>query len=1345
MGKKLSAWKTKGMNRDLSVSAFNPEFAFENMNLRLATNENNTVLSWVNEKGPAYVRVSITKPEEESDLTGNCIGTAVLNNYLVIFTAGNYQSSGSPDRIYRLNYEVDENGNKYFEGVRLFRGNLGFSVEHPLETLVSYESEHIQKVYWTDGINQPRLINIAPEYNASGEEIIPSYTSTSFDFVPTLQLDETVSVKKVTGGGGMFAPGVIQYSFTYYNKHGQESNIFYTTPLYYISYADRGASPEDKVDNTFKIIVYNLDTNFDYLRIYSIQRTSINSTPICKRIQDIEIVAGMTSASYTDTGMSGDSIDPTELLYKGGSGVHVGTMDQKDNTLFMGNLTVLNTAPPELTDAEKAELLRSLSDEVRTFYVDIESSDNYVYGNQLTAMNSDNDSTSVSVPCAGFKHEDWYRLGVQFQDEFGRWTDPIFLKDVQVGNVPSSLIVESSGGGGGGGDDHGDTDLPLMIAFENKATDNDGVPQWITISGVVEMVVRNPESGANETVSVNLGSTDKIQISGGNYVYFPNAFVADGSQYKGWHLAEGQNCIVKDGEGNITHEIKPLGTSLELSRDNELLITCESTSNPDVDPTPKPEPEPEPPVWDKDFKDLVAEFNKVLNTPVTENSNTWNYLLAAYNMAQDEWNNDSIGLFNIVRDSSVEIYNYRGTYTTYAQQAQESLYSWLMAMCLAELVPSSGSSSNKQTQLYQKAYDLGHNLGWGRSIPLYGNFDAKGDVMLARLVAAGIYAKNRAAYSFDDMDAMRSELGGSVINISGSLTETGLGYDGDKDRGCVSLGYTIGINSIFPAAPGPYLTDKTRTQPHPSSQGQSSDLFYSASDNVSWHKQNYKVDVAVDDEVTSHYNLRINQSTGETEAILKRSVQAVADEKDDAKHWFSEKTYYKYNAGGTYGARFTFTPGTPSDNNGYFTGTFNSEVTGKDLSSLLIDIGGAETDFVYFMNKMGYLGGTARYPLLHSQYGRRRPGQGETDETCRCASPGAEYNLNWLDDSSIARLAGGGTKYDASGGAHAYYIDTNSDGDYDSGEPYYNDSWTPSSPEDELYSNNVFANTYPSGHSSGTFAAALFTIQFFPNHCADIFKAAYKFSVSRTIERAHWNSDITYGRLIGTMMVPIINAIKQNASRKNDFRLLYQSAYNAATGGGPTPPTPPEDASWAEYTGGNGIKYVLHNNSGVEARFSGQVVLNLSKDPNDWDNSQQAYAHMWQSADYHTNDIIIPSGETYTSPEITTITGILNPGTNYTDGTWYLMNTMKQPAGHPVYLYTREYSRSRKEVSGSQHMYAATPTVNTKLQRGYTYHLNVNWVNPGAMLADASLTEQDFLNNHTESYAILAEGKETLG
>ena len=55
--KKITGWKTKGMNRDISVSAFNNEFSFENINLRVMTNEGNTALSWVNEKGTAQISI----------------------------------------------------------------------------------------------------------------------------------------------------------------------------------------------------------------------------------------------------------------------------------------------------------------------------------------------------------------------------------------------------------------------------------------------------------------------------------------------------------------------------------------------------------------------------------------------------------------------------------------------------------------------------------------------------------------------------------------------------------------------------------------------------------------------------------------------------------------------------------------------------------------------------------------------------------------------------------------------------------------------------------------------------------------------------------------------------------------------------------------------------------------------------------------------------------------------------------------------------------------------------------------------------------------------------------------
>ena len=212
MAKKQVGWKTKGMNRDLSVSAFNPEFSFENMNLRLSTNEGNTLMSWVNEKGTASIKLvsgnwidnDSSTSTSTTQLSGTPIGTAIINHKLVIFT-----TDTSADYIYALRYS--DNAKTSMLCKVLYEGNLDFSIDYPLETLVSYESEDVQKVYWTDGKNQPRVINI--------EGTIKLNNNTQFDFVPELQLRENIAIEKQLGGNGMFAPGVIQYAFTYYRKN----------------------------------------------------------------------------------------------------------------------------------------------------------------------------------------------------------------------------------------------------------------------------------------------------------------------------------------------------------------------------------------------------------------------------------------------------------------------------------------------------------------------------------------------------------------------------------------------------------------------------------------------------------------------------------------------------------------------------------------------------------------------------------------------------------------------------------------------------------------------------------------------------------------------------------------------------------------------------------------------------------------------------------------------------------------------------------------------------------------------------------------------------------------------
>ena len=280
MQKKQVSIIPKSMQQDLAVSQFPTDSAYSIRNMRVVTTGDNTSLCLVNEKSNS----------EELTVQGTVIGTQVINNYIILFVTG--LEGDKPDAIYKIksvNGELQKESDLYI-------GNLGFDTSYPIESIGIYENKEIQKVYWVDGKNQPRSINIVADklrYNKDISELTEEeksnlYPKGCFDFTQELELNEKITVTREEGGGA-FSPGTIQYAFSYYNRYGQESNIFYTTELYNTSFVTRGGSPADIVSNTFHISIKNPETNFQYLRIYSIHRTSPAATPIVKIVTDIEI------------------------------------------------------------------------------------------------------------------------------------------------------------------------------------------------------------------------------------------------------------------------------------------------------------------------------------------------------------------------------------------------------------------------------------------------------------------------------------------------------------------------------------------------------------------------------------------------------------------------------------------------------------------------------------------------------------------------------------------------------------------------------------------------------------------------------------------------------------------------------------------------------------------------------------------------------------------------------------------------------------------------------------------------------------------------------------------------
>ena len=431
MTNKVAQFLNEGMTRDLSISKSPNTLAFENFNIRITDLDKNSLLSVTNEKGVVNVL----------DLVGTCLGWCVINDFIVLFNHSD--DTSNPDIIYRLLYNKNYTSAKdSFTSLMLFKGNLNFDYDHTIETLGIYENESIQKVFWVDNLNQPRFINIVAT-NSNGElkqfhldTATNDYSSDSFNFLLTVKSTSSIKAEQDSSIYGYFPSGIIQYAFTYSNKFGQESSVISVSDLLSSSDLTKGIKEDSYSTYGYRCEIDNVDTSFDYINLYELCRTSLDTTPTARLVASIETSSASNNKIVIyDNGTTGESIATTDLLYKGGDNIVAKTIAQKDGTLFLGNITLKNNGK-EL-DAIKSTIVSNttISEGLRG-YDNITSS----------GVNSDfvypfiNDVSQASY----FRKGNYYRLGVQFCDNYGKWSNPVFIKDVQATQRPVFTLSSRS-------------------------------------------------------------------------------------------------------------------------------------------------------------------------------------------------------------------------------------------------------------------------------------------------------------------------------------------------------------------------------------------------------------------------------------------------------------------------------------------------------------------------------------------------------------------------------------------------------------------------------------------------------------------------------------------------------------------------------------------------------------------------------------------------------------------------------------------------------------------------------------------------------------------------------------
>lgn len=476
MDKKLIQVGLMGMNKDVINSKTAQQQAYEIKNFRLSATQDSNAFELTTERGTKSIPLEWTDSNDNQiQVQGTIIGYCILNNYLVLFT---FDHQRTADRIYRLTLNPDEFEEGITEIVLLYEGDkLEFDTNHLIDAIPYYETELIQKVYWIDGKNQPRVINIVSD----GDIHTASYHLVDYDpygFIQEIYSDYNPIQVTKSYVGGMFHAGVIQYAYSFFNENAQETPVIDVTPLYYIAREDRGEKPDTRVGCTFTLsleIPEDFLKKFDYVRFYSIYRSSLDTTPLVKVINEIEINNPNATESKTynfiDDNTQGYVYDAQQLLIRNNK-IIPQTFNYKDGKLFFGNFkneinltdiedTVFNTID---ISWERSKVIEISPNEQST----ISGYENEIVPSEFNVYNYKSQLQHNSQEIKTFKGNEYYHLGVQLQDKYGNWSQPYYVKTSKNTVFPKGSFYHYNYGG----EIHNSFIYPIYKVAQAETDDN---------------------------------------------------------------------------------------------------------------------------------------------------------------------------------------------------------------------------------------------------------------------------------------------------------------------------------------------------------------------------------------------------------------------------------------------------------------------------------------------------------------------------------------------------------------------------------------------------------------------------------------------------------------------------------------------------------------------------------------------------------------------------------------------------------------------------------------------------------------------------------------------------------
>lgn len=550
-----------GMNQDISQSKFSNQFYFEGKNIRILATDSQSSTSITNDKGNELV-LTIPTPVIDYNLKQITYNDSILNyttndlNNLSPNQSGVQillEHSICKDTI--VLFTTDNNGfdciwnlDKEFNITLLYLRNLGFSTNNPIQAISNYENNLIEKVYWVDGKNQMRFLNIKQSVaNGDDEELIDIETSL-INVVGDFKFTQPRITTKEQGG--THTAGMIQYAYILYKVNGSTTKLSPLSELISLDNGPNGGGKVNEIVSFYPVVnIPILDQDYTNIKLYSIKYTSYNELPEIKLILDKNI-QNETEVTYYDTGSFINNVSLDEFAFLGSNTIYIPKhINTKFNRLFSANYKEKNfnididTRTYSFAENETEVYLHNTL--THNNVTDDIIGDNNFLVNSTTINNVPLKHNCLNKDFDTFKHQiNSSKLGGT--GRYLSWE----LNRSQIGVGANNIsLVQSKG------KFFKDREIyRLGIQFYNKKAQI-SLPKWIT------------------DFKVNV-LEDKSNLNG----YFANLKVKFNSDFYVW-LNTSSNFL--DEDGNYDDELKPVGFKLLRAERtlNDRSVVCQGMLN----------------------------------------------------------------------------------------------------------------------------------------------------------------------------------------------------------------------------------------------------------------------------------------------------------------------------------------------------------------------------------------------------------------------------------------------------------------------------------------------------------------------------------------------------------------------------------------------------------------------------------------------------------------------------------------------------------------------------------------------------------------------------------------------